>query len=196
MSIMAAPALETWKVKQGILAALNLDASQYVTRDAFVADALAKSKEEGLAKAAIGTEIHASLESYYKGLRVGSNEDIVYKVSSAIDDFCGPQKWVAEKEFFNSIQGYRYGGTCDLSSEEWVIDFKTKEELPAKSAIWDNHRIQLALYRKAINPTARCAICYVDYDGNTDIVELTDKDIDRGLIMGEACLRLWYASSW
>jgi hypothetical protein len=162
-----------------------------------VADALAKSKEEGLTKAAIGTEIHASLESYYKGLRVGSNEDIVYKVSAKIDAFCGHQDWVAEKEFFNSMQGYRYGGTCDLSSEEWVIDFKTKEELDPKGMkIWDNHRIQLALYRKAINPTARCAICYVAYDGDTDIVELTDKDIDRGLIMGEACLRLWYASNW
>jgi hypothetical protein len=55
----------------------------------------------------------------------GENEAIFNSVKSLLDINCGEQEWVSEVTFSEPHLGY--GGMVDLISDEWAIDFKTKE---------------------------------------------------------------------
>ena len=195
MSIMAKPGLERWKVREGVLAAKDLDPGNYASTDAFVLDAIARSKEEASTKADIGRDIHASIEAYYDGKSYG-NKDIVHEVSRVLAAKIGPRDWRSEVEFHTTLDGLAYGGAADLVTSGYEIDIKTKEELTDRM-VYDEHLIQLAMYRHALgSPGDVCGNLFVSYNGDVELILHEEHKLERGLNIGRAALALWYASKW
>ena len=75
-----------------------------------------------------------------------------------------------------------YGGKLDLSADNVVVDFKTKET-PLESVVpYHEHILQLSAYREGLNmPTARCAIVFVNGSSNeVKLCEITEQDLQDG----------------
>jgi hypothetical protein len=196
MNIAAKPGLERWKVQEAVKAAFLLDSDAYLTREAFVTDAVEKSREQTIEKAARGTDIHAAIERHYMGDTYGEKE-IVSNVADFLDSEYGVLQWSPEVEFLSELDGYAYGGTADLVAGSIIVDIKTKDAFPPR-LVWDDHIIQLALYSHALGCTD-AANLFVGY-GDEIYGELrhhrhSQKDLERGLKIGRAMLALWYASN-
>jgi hypothetical protein len=196
MKIAAKPGLERWKVQEAIKASYRLDSANYLSMDAFIADAAEKSKQQTIEKAARGSEIHAAIEHHYMGDTYGDGE-IVSNVADFLDTEYGVLQWSPEVEFLSELDGYAYGGTADLVAGTIIVDIKTKDAFQSKM-VWDDHVIQLALYSHALGCTD-AANLFVGY-GDEIYGELrhhrhSTNDLDRGLKIGRAMLALWYASN-
>jgi len=143
------PALEAWKVRQGILAALTLPRLEDETDTAFADRALTDSREQARKAAELGTTIHEQIDRSFR-------EPIAFEWFAWVDPV---RKWIAQTfpavEFqaersFASSAGY--GGKVDLHARlpdgsGIVIDFKTKAfDNPETVRGWDEQGIQLAAY--------------------------------------------------
>jgi len=139
-SVIAAPGLTDWKIKQAIALAQGTTLSE--------AEIFAEMKKTLEARAQQGTDVHNALESYFKG------EDVppYYKtlggdIRAALTKIVGEVEWEAEKRFYDS-RGF--GGCADLVSPLAVVDFKTKEGCVKKTKGYDYHGRQLAAYREGL----------------------------------------------
>lgn len=193
---MAAPGLERWKRKQVLMAALTLTRQPDETDDAFVARVEADADEQARAAAEEGTNIHAAVESFYRGDSCDARyTDHVRGVEHIVDVHCyhPDRSWLPEK---GVTHRYGYGTKVDLHSDAWLLDFKSADgdvdELRAKGT-WDNHAMQLAAGREALGGQQRCAIVYVSrtHPGACHIEEVTEDKLQRGWRMFCAALRLW-----
>ena len=149
MGVAAKPGLENWKIDQALLSALTLPRQEDESLDDFMKRAKADAKEQAIAAAKRGTEIHAYVES-------GFSQGIISKAYNAVHgvlvDITGLEEgWVAEDSFCHPAG---YGGKVDLYHEDgWVVDFKTKDNLedkdPAK-LVYDEHGMQLSAYAQGL----------------------------------------------
>jgi hypothetical protein len=84
-----------------------------------------------------------------------------------------------------------------LISDNWVIDFKTKQEAskfkPGKMA-YDEHRLQLAAYRMGLDvPNARCANVFICLeDGQVDFQEHLQLDLKKAELIFTHCVEIWH----
>ena len=124
---MAKPGLDQWKINKAISAALSLDRYEAETDEEYRKRILEHSRKESKEASERGTRIHSMLEKSFKQEEKpeGENEAIFNSVKSLLDINCGEQEWVSEVTFSEPHLGY--GGMVDLISDEWAIDFKTKE---------------------------------------------------------------------
>jgi hypothetical protein len=192
MGVIAKPALERWKIAEAVKASLTLDIETYSTTESFILDAVARSKEQTMEKAKIGSQIHSAIERHYLGESFGYGK-IVEGVADFLDAEYGVLQWSPEVEFLSELDGYAYGGTADLVAGCLVVDIKTKETF-SKKMVWDDHIVQLALYARALGCTD-AANLFVSYDGDLEHHQHSQKDLERGLKIGRAMLALWYASN-
>ena len=128
LSIKAKAALETWKVRQGILAALTLARQPGESDDSFLDRVLADSRQQVIDAADEGTRIHDAIERAYKGQfvprdyrpHVDAAQAEVRRLFPDVDD------WIAEASFAHE---YGFGGKVDLHSPSTgiVVDFKGKD---------------------------------------------------------------------
>jgi len=127
LDIMAKPGLDQWKINKAISAALSLDRYEAETDEEYRKRILEHSRKESKEASERGTRIHSMLEKSFKQEEKpeGENEAIFNSVKSLLDINCGEQEWVSEVTFSEPLLGY--GGMVDLISDEWAIDFKTKE---------------------------------------------------------------------
>ena len=127
LDIMAKPGLDQWKINKAISAALSLDRYEAETDEEYRKRILEHSRKESKEASERGTRIHSMLEKSFKQEEKpeGENEAIFNSVKSLLDINCGEQEWVSEVTFSETHLGY--GGMVDLISDEWAIDFKTKE---------------------------------------------------------------------
>jgi len=127
LDIMAKPGLDQWKINKAISAALSLDRYEAETDEEYRKRILEHSRKESKEASERGTRIHSMLEKSFKQEEKpeGENEAIFNSVKSLLDINCGEQEWVSEVTFSEPHLGY--GGMVDLISDEWAIDFKTKE---------------------------------------------------------------------
>ena len=149
-----------------------------------------------------GTDIHNYLEMFFK--KEGSIptqilplcEAVAYKLS----EVCGDQDWEVEKSFAHPSG---YGGKTDMCSDEWVIDFKTKEfpDNPnVKKMVYDDHAVQLAAYDQGLVNTLttprRLLNLFIDVkDANAPrVLEWEHEDTDRYRQMFNSALSLWKLS--
>lgn len=160
LSVLAKPALEAWKVKQGILAALTSTREPDESDDAYIARVLADSKAQAIAAAEEGTRIHDACECAMKGLPFP--DEYAAHVRGAMNTlaalFPGVTDWVAEASFAHPSG---YGGKVDLYSPSTgiVADYKTTDERAGstKRFHWDQH-YQLAAYQDGLRlPRNECA---------------------------------------
>jgi hypothetical protein len=196
LSVLAKPALETWKVKQGILAALTLPRNAGEADDAYLARVLVDSREQAKAAAEEGSRIHDACECAIKGLPYP--EKYRWHVKGALDRladlFPDVDDWVAEASFAHDSG---FGGKVDLHSPSTgiVADYKTTDERSGstKKFHWDQH-YQLASYQNGLSlPRRECANIFVSRTepGTVFSHKWTAEDIEEGWQVFAASLELW-----
>ena len=190
----AAPALEKWKRNQVLLAALTLPRIADEAESAWLVRVERDWQEQGKAAAEKGTAIHGAIEKHYKGIPTPEWFDWAIAAGDAIDTFCGPQHWSAERSFADLFRGY--AGKTDLHSGEWVIDVKTKDGAP-DGKLYDEHIMQLAAYREGLGlPGARAGILFVQRETpSAAFVEASQDELARGFSMFSALLQFWQAKN-
>lgn len=192
LNVAAKPALTQWLQKQVLLAALTLPRRTDEPEDDWIARIMDDSKEQGRAAADAGTDIHASIQSFYEGVPTSRHEEHVKGCVEAIREHFGNQAWIAERAFAHEIG---FGGKCDLHAVNIVADVKTKEfSDPNKVDAYDEHLMQLSAYRVGLGmPGARCANVFVSRSvpGLVKVVEWSQEDLDRGWQMFCSLLKFW-----
>ena len=192
MGIAAKPALENWKIDQGISAALTLQRLENENDNEFLYRVKADSKEQGMKAAEIGTIIHAQIEQGFQGKRETKPYLAVKKL---IDEVYPNETWVAEGSFCHASG---YGGKIDLHSKTNIfIDFKTKDNLEGRDGaklVYDEHGMQLSSYAqgKGIDNPKRMSI-FIDRK-NTELIVSYVWDPDthaRHLAMFNSLLTYW-----
>lgn len=196
----AAPALELWKAKQVMLAALTLPRLPGESDESFCERVMRDSKEEARRAAERGTAIHAAIQGHFEG--EPPHPDFwphVSAVRELLAQNCGEQAWVSESAFFHP-RGF--GGKRDLHSRSWMLDFKSKEfrkEDAPTLKTWDEHAMQLAAYRMGggVEINARCGIVYVSSiePGTVRLIEIDEEELRRGWFMFCALHDYWKAKT-
>jgi hypothetical protein len=202
----AAPALELWKIKQAVLAALTLPRVEGESSEMLVERILTDSRTEAKAAADRGTLIHGAIEQ--KMLHQAPAADLVPFADAAmlaLDDRFPGATWSMEKSFASPIG---FGGKVDLHSmagfgspDGIVVDYKTKDISAMQNVkCYDNHFMQIAAYRAGLGiPNARGANMFVARQrGPFDpvsvvLIEHDPEDLARGWRMFEALLAYFYA---
>lgn len=148
LGVIAKPALETWKVNQGIMAALTGTREGGESDTDYIARILRESKQSAIDAANEGTRIHDACETYVKH---GHCRDEYFEHAQAAYKelqhlFPQVDDWVCEKSFAHPLG---FGGKVDLHSPSTgiVADYKTKDGdfSDGKKLGWDQHW-QLAPY--------------------------------------------------
>jgi hypothetical protein len=195
INVAAKPGLELWKQQQLLLAALTLPKVDSESEDEYIDRIIRDSKEQGKAAADAGTDIHASIESFYRGQPRSSHLSHVKGTVDALLRTFGRQPWIAERSFGHELG---FGGKCDLHCPDVVVDIKTKEfGDPSKVEAYDEHIMQLAAYRVGLGlPEARCANVFVSRSmpGLVHVIEHSEEDIKKGWEMFTHLLKYWQLS--
>lgn len=190
----AAPGLEAWKSEQLLMAALTLPRSLTETETQWLERVRSDAREQSRKAAEAGTIVHASLEKHFSG-EIPEHFAHCKTVDFAITEHFGRCDWKAEASFA-CPQGY--GGKVDLHGPGIVIDFKTKEFLPAEIKAFDEHHMQLAAYRHGLGmPQARCANVFVSvsHPVQVKVIEHTEEELQRGWKMFQSLLAFWKAKA-
>ena len=193
----AAPALERWKVNQGILAALTLPRKEGESDEAYLARVVQDSKEQARKAAEKGTAIHAAIQGDYEDAETPPEYAAhVIGAAAVVEKHTGWHDWTPERSFYHPLG---YGGKVDLSCDGWVIDFKTKEYKPEDDLkAWDEHAMQLAAYREGLGQKHdRCAIVYVStlVPGLANVIPIGEDELQRGWAMFQGLLAYWKAKA-
>jgi hypothetical protein len=190
----AAPGLDRYKQRMLFTTVRDMMATGDITgpinEDEWFAEALKRSQEQAKNAADRGTEIHAALELARK-YRPYDYRLIpwVQDVDVAISEKCGIQTWNPEKSY---AHGDGYGCKIDLHSQEWLIDYKGKDDT-VKVVLFDEHYMQLAANRMAARiPNARCAIVFFGRQTPwAKFIEAEENELRRGFAMFSCLLRFW-----
>lgn len=196
LGVLAKPALETWKVKQGILAALTLTRNPDESDDAYLARVLSDSGEQAKRAAEEGTRIHDACENAMKGKWFPSQyEPHVAAVKAELARlFPDVSDWIAEASFASRMG---YGGKVDLHSPSTgiVVDYKGKDGdfSDGKKLAYDQH-YQLAAYQVGLElPRNVCANLFVSRTHPGCVASHVWKvpDMEHGWQVFEAALATW-----
>lgn len=196
LSVLAKPALTTWLVNQGIMAALTLPRIAGESEADFLARIVADSKAQAKAAAEEGTRIHDACECAMKG----EHYPHVYQphVDAAREElerlFPGVDDWIAEASFGHQLG---FGGKVDLHSPSTgiVVDYKGKDGdfTDGKRLAYDQH-YQLAAYNRGLLlPPNVCANIFVSrtHPGKVASHLWKQSDVDEGWGVFEAALTVW-----
>ncbi len=196
LGVLAKPALESWKVRQGILAALTLTRNPNEGDDAFLARVLADSGEQAKTAAEEGTRIHDACECAMQGRPFPDRyQPHVAAVKERLAEvFPGVTDWVAEASFAHP---FGFGGKVDLHSPSTgiVVDYKGKDGdfSDGKKLAYDQH-YQLAAYQRGLLlPRAPCANFFVSrtHPGKLAHHVWSAALVDEGWAVFEAALMAW-----
>lgn len=196
LGVLAKPALETWKVKQGILAALTLTRQPDESDEAYLARVLSDSGEQAKKAAEEGTRIHDACEHAMKGEWFPPQyEPHVAAVRAELTRlFPSVTDWVAEASFASPMG---YGGKVDLHSPSTgiVVDYKGKDGdfSDGKKLAYDQH-YQLAAYQVGLElPRNVCANLFVSRTHPGCLASHVWKvaDMEHGWQVFEAALATW-----
>lgn len=192
INVASKPALMQWMQRQVLMAALTLPKRPEESEEEYLSRIIDDSKEQGRAAADAGTDIHASIQTFYeKGIIAGHLESVV-ACRDAIKDYFGERDWTCEMPFAHEMG---FGGKTDMHCEDIVLDIKTKE-FSAEDEVkpYDDHLMQLAAYRVGLGKQgARCANVFVSRNcpGVIKIHEWTEDDLKRGWAMFTSLLEFW-----
>ena len=198
MDVLAKHALINWKIEQHIEQAYLLDPANY-QHSWMYQDAVRRNTDEAMEKAPqAGTDFHKEAELFMSSSVVDeslfTHFDLLHKANDLLYEKTESDIWNTEINFVSQLG---YGGQVDLTnSEDWVIDYKTKqlaEKFKPGRMAYDDHRIQLAAYREGIGmPKARCANVFVCLeDGQIDFHEHKEEDLQKGWSIFQHALAIW-----
>ena len=183
-----------------------LDAMNYVQDfegPDFKKKMFALSKETAMKSAERGTHIHNLLEQQLLTGKCGSQDPneilMVMQTISKMKEVCGDQDWKVEKSFAHPMG---YGGKIDVCSDEWVVDFKSKElDEGKKPDVYDSYGVQLAAYNHGIGGGRKLLNLFVSVSSPGYVVDYEWEERERLFSMFETALKLWqltkrYDASW
>jgi len=176
LNLVSKPGLATWLQQQVLLAALTLPRIAGETEENWLQRVMSDSKSTGRDASDRGTRMHGVLENYFNG-NVGEYPQYAENVSKALLTHFGEHNaWECERSF--ACMGY--GGKVDLSGNNIVVDFKSKEGSLDKVSAYHESIMQLAAYRQGLGmSSARCANVYFNEQGDVKLVEHSEKDLSN-----------------
>ena len=198
--LMAAPGLTNWIIDQNVDAALTLPRNEGESLDDFRVRVKQDAKEQGQKAMALGTEIHGSLEKFYKSDKSFNPDHVSYvnAVQKALLDAYGIRNWEAESSFASKLG---YGGKIDLFCPGIMLDFKTSAfSEPSKKEGFDEQLMQLSAYAHGVEennldlPTFDIGVnvfISTTVPGLVKIWEWDKQDMKRGWEMFDCLRRLW-----
>lgn len=198
LSVLAKPALTTWMVNQGIMAALTLPRIDGEPESDFLARVMTDSRQQAKAAAEEGTRVHDACECGFKGLPYPDKyQPHVAAVQAEVARlFPGVTDWIAEASFAHESG---FGGKVDLHSPSTgiVIDYKGKDGdfSDGKKLAYDQH-YQLAAYNRGlILPPSQCVNIFFSrtHPGAVASHVWKRETVDEGWAVFEAALNLWKA---
>ena len=157
----------------------------------------------------VGSEVHAAIEKYLKGVMVGKGDhseiwgdSSCEQVANAFNAFLG---WMEEHEvkpiaLEQKLYGPYWAGTCDFvgwfNGKVYVIDWKTSK------AFYPEMRYQAAAYRWAWNhfgdgtdrrivPAEGCGVLRIDKETGIPEWKDTTKSYDKDLRVFNAMVELY-----
>ena len=193
MNVLDKPALLNWKIDQHLETVLeNWGIKKIKAATELKLDAAPKA----------GTDIHNVLEEFI-GLGKEPADPVELKicqnVKEALADMCGKQDWQCEQYFIDSKYGY--AGCADLVSENWIIDYKSKQTAdkfkPGKM-VWNEHYMQLAAYSHGIlGNFVSCANIFVCLEnGEIDFHVHSGLEIELGWYNFVDCISLYQRNTY
>lgn len=144
--VAAKPGLEAWKARKILEASLTLPQRVDETLDDYALRVIEDAQAEGKKAAERGTELHAAIEDWIRGVKSLRYEEHCQKIEDALIPYgIALREGNAEHSFASA---FGYGGKIDWHSDEpLVIDFKTKDRIEGKKPlVYDEHVQQLAAY--------------------------------------------------
>lgn len=183
--------LNQWIAQEAAMLATKMLPEDGEPDRAWARTVLKASSDKTEEKAKAGTDIHDILERHQGGIEYASEHQPMCEAVEALilkntglsmcDDF------YAEMRFCDTEQGY--AGMCDLHSkqlngtfanggkDEWVIDYKSKDDVNDKTRGWPEQAEQLAAYAHGLGrPNARIANIFISRSNPTDIKFFEHKD--------------------
>jgi len=190
----ARPGLEVWKQDQIILACLTMPVLEGESEADYISRIKIDAKEQARKAAERGTEIHAWVQQGFEGKIHTAEQITFYEYAKAVlEAECGPQKWIPEKSFATD----RFGGKCDLHTDEYLVDIKTSDKDLASVKTWEEHHMQLAAYDLGLGwPKRKCGILYIHVTtAEARVIWLTPEELLKGWNMFQNLLGFWYAKT-
>lgn len=159
LSVAARPGLERWRREQAILAALTMPRQPGETEAQLVARILEDADAEAAHAAELGSAIHAEVAALFRG----EETDVSLGARNAwivVSCAYGVTGWHVEDTFTSPLW---YGGKVDLWRGDLVVDYKSVDDIAAKSRLaWPEHAMQLAAYAHGVDaPDALLVSVYV-----------------------------------
>lgn len=204
LNILDKPALVNWKVDQHIQTMFEMFINEPIQSDdyeGFARVVKAKTQERLDAAPKAGTDIHSVLETFFKDYRAPESEveqKICLNVAKILEEKCGisyqSHPFECEKYFINKTHGF--AGCADLVSENWVIDYKSKQEAnkfkPQKMQ-YPEHVRQLAAYGNSMcEVDFRAANIFICLEtGEVDFHEAKKEDLEKGWLTFLDCLDIY-----
>lgn len=173
MKIYPKPALDTWKVRQGIMAALTIPHLEGEKDEDSIARIFEDSKQQVAIAREKGKKIHRAIELYLQGKDIEPEYEIyaknavelLYKHLNINFNICINEYY---KNVEHTFACWRdgYGGKIDLWLPEptCIVDFKTKEftaDTSIKKLAYDENKIQLHSYEHGLGISARLINVFV-----------------------------------
>lgn len=197
LSVLAKPALETWKINQAILASLTLPRREEESDQDFAARVVRDWKEQSGAAADLGTRVHTWAEDFMAGKSVRDIPE-VSETLKALAVWIGEQKWehvLIEDTLTNPELGY--AGRIDLQAtmngRRVILDWKTSGNKDGKLEPYQEYCWQLAAYGEG-----REDVDYINVMLSTNparpgtrIHQWTPEEIAQGWEAFRAALKIW-----
>lgn len=150
--IVGSEALVNYKLNQLLDAVILHPYDDSCSVERWRSAVLEVSREHSKKASERGSELHDSLEKYYKTGKIDKkNEGFIKPAIDLIDERFGPNmNWVAEQAFGCVKEGF--GGKVDLYSPRGVIlDFKTKTTSDVSKMVpYAGHHMQSAAYQEGL----------------------------------------------
>jgi hypothetical protein len=195
IGILDKPGLTNWRIEQAILAALtNPVIHDQMPHQEMLSIVRKDAEAQSQQAMQRGTDIHDAIEKRL-GLQPVPEQykphtEAVVETLAAL----APEQWRIEAHLPG---GLAYGGRADLVSDEFLIDFKTKEFGPEdKIQGWPEQEVQLVAYDLGFGgPQRRLVNVFVSSStpGLVRWIEWPAKSYEAAVRKWQATLACWYA---
>ena len=165
--------LEKWKIETVCKYALTQG------EDKDVRTVVNEAFEELDNQAQAGTDIHDILEKFQAHMEIATEDEAmcvaVMELIEEKTDLDFFDDFTPEERFCDTELGF--AGMCDLHNEHWIIDYKSKDTVDAKTRGWPEQAEQLAAYAHGLGyPDARLANVFISREDPTQVVWFEHKD--------------------
>jgi len=188
--VVAAPGLVRWSQGQLFEALYRNTPHPQETEAEYKDRAFSIHRTESLKAAERGTLIHGILENYFaNGIGEPGYGSLIKGTEDKLLEICGKQNWKIEHSFAHDLG---FGGKIDIHSDEWMVDFKTKElEEGKKPDLFDTYGVQLAAYDYGMGGGRKLLNLFISVSSPGYVYPYQWEEKERLFNMFSTALDLW-----